>query len=116
MLENNVPLEQRIGDKLAELRMDREMTREKLAALVGVTPRHIAAIERGEKKPSLNTLERIMRMLGAPTEWLIYPELTDKSSTLDEITRMAATFTDEQQRLLIGFIHLLREQKYGEEK
>ena len=116
MLENKAPLEQRIGDKLEELRVGKGMTREKLAALVGVTPRHIAAIERGEKKPSLNALERIMRVLGAPTEWLIYPELHERNTKLDEITRMAATFTAEQQRLLIGFMHLIRDQKYGEEK
>ena len=61
-------------------------------------------------------MERILRALGGPTEWLIYPELTEKNPQLDEITHLAATFTEEQQELVIGFMRLLRKQKYGEEK
>lgn len=110
------PLDQRLGKKLEGLREEKGMTREELADQVGVMPRHISAIERGEKNPRLNTLERILRALGGPTEWLIYPELTEKNPQLEEITHLAATFTEEQQELVIGFMRLIRKQKYGEEK
>ena len=41
------------------------MTREQLADQVGLTARHIAALERGERRPTLNTMEKLLRTLGA---------------------------------------------------
>ena len=73
----NTPLEERFGEKLEELREGKNMTREQLAEQVGLTARHIAALERGERRPTLNTMEKLLRTLGAPTEWLIYPEFED---------------------------------------
>ena len=78
MSANYTPLEDRLGEKLEELRKKSGMTREALAEHIGVTPRHISALERGERKPKLNTLERIIRTLGAPTECLAYPEYDKK--------------------------------------
>ena len=43
----NTPLEERFGEKLEELREGKNMTREQLADQVGLTARHIAALERG---------------------------------------------------------------------
>ena len=47
----NTPLEERFGEKLEELREGKNMTREQLADQVGLTARHIAALERGERRP-----------------------------------------------------------------
>ena len=62
------------------------MTREQLAEQVGLTARHIAALERGERRPTLNTMEKLLRTLGAPTEWLIYPEFEEQNARLHEMT------------------------------
>ena len=108
----NTPLEERFGKKLEELRDGKNMTREQLADLVGLTARHIAALERCERRPTLNTLEKILRTLGAPTEWLIYPELEEKNPRLDEIMHTAATFSPEQQEFLLGVMRLMQTQEY----
>ena len=60
---NNTPLEERFGEKLEELREGKNMTREQLADQVGLTARHIAALERGERRPTLNTMEKLLRTL-----------------------------------------------------
>ena len=78
------------------------MTREQLADQVGLTARHIAALERGEQRPTL----------GAPTEWLIYPEFEEQNARLREISHLAATFSDEQQEFLLGIMRLMRKQKF----
>ena len=98
----NTPLEERFGEKLEELREGKNMTREQLAEQVGLTARHIAALERGERRPTLNTMEKLLRTLGAPTEWLVYPEFEDQNARLREISHLAATFSDEQQEFLLG--------------
>lgn len=78
----NTPLEERFGEKLEELREGKNMTREQLADQVGLTARHIAALERGERRPTLNTMEKLLRTLGAPTEWLVYPEFEEQNAPL----------------------------------
>ena len=75
----------------------------------------IAALERGERRPTLNTMEKLLRTLGAPTEWLVYPEFEEQNARLREISHLAATFSDEQQEFLLGMIRLMRKQKYGGE-
>ena len=108
----NTPLEERFGEKLEELREEKNRTREQLADQVGLTARHIAALERGERRPTLNTMEKLLRTLGAPTEWLIYPEIEEQNARLNEISHLAATFSDEQQGFLLGIMRLMRKQKY----
>ena len=116
MSANYTPLEDRLGEKLEELRKKSGMTREALAEHIGVTPRHISALERGERKPKLNTLERIIRTLGAPTECLAYPEYDKKDSRLTEIQHMAATFTEVQQDFLLGIMRLMQKDNNEDEK
>ena len=112
---NNTPLEERFGEKLEELREGKNMTRGQLADQVGLTARHIAALERGERRPTLNTMEKLLWTLGAPTEWLIYPEFEVQNVRLREISHLAATFSDEQLEFLLGMMRLMRKQKYGGE-
>ena len=107
----NTPLEERFGEKLEELREGKNMTREQLADQVGLTARHIAALERGERRPTLNTMEKLLRALGAPTEWLVYPEFEEQNARLREISHLAATFSDEQLEFLLGMMRLMRKQK-----
>lgn len=108
----NTPLEERFGEKLEELREGKNMTREQLADQVGLTTRHIAALERGERRPTLNTMEKLLRTLGAPTEWLVYPEFEEQNARLRGISHLAATSSDEQQEFLLGMMRLMRKQKY----
>ena len=108
----NTPLEERFGERLEELREGKNMTREQLAEQVGLTARHIAALERGERRPTINTTEKLLRKLGAPNKWLIYPEVGDQNAHLREISHLAATFSDEQQEFLLGMMRLMRKQKY----
>ena len=110
----NTPLEERFGEKLEELREGKNMTRERLAEQVGLTARHIAALERGERRPTLNTMEKLLRTLGAPNEWLICPEFEEQNARLREISHLAATFSDEQLEFLLGMMRLMRKQKYGD--
>ena len=108
----NTPLEERFGEKLEELREGKNMTREQLADQVGLTTRHIAALERGERRPTLNTMEKLLRTQGAPTEWLVYTEFEEQNARLREISHLAATFADEQQEFLLGIMRLMRKQKF----
>lgn len=52
------------GKRVAALRKEKNLTQEKLADRCGVHRTYIGAIERGEKSPTLNTVEKIAEGLG----------------------------------------------------
>ena len=78
-------------------RNDKGLTREDLAERIRKSECYVAAIERGERPPSLKTCHQIVRCLGISADKLFYPEATlDENSATREITRMAATCTSKQ--------------------
>lgn len=53
-----------VGLAIAKLRESRSMTQEVLSGLSDIGRTHLSAIERGERKPSLETIYRIANALG----------------------------------------------------
>ena len=60
-----------IGSRVRELRLRHKMTQEHLAELVDISPSFIGHIERGEKKPSLETMSRLTMVLETSMDYLI---------------------------------------------
>ena len=52
------------GRKVAAIRKEKHLTQEELADRCGVHRTYIGAVERGEKSPTLNTVEKIAEGLG----------------------------------------------------
>lgn len=52
------------GARIAELRKQRNISQEELAERCGVHRTYIGSIERGEKSPTLNTIEKFAKGLG----------------------------------------------------
>lgn len=52
------------GARIAELRRQRNISQEELAERCGVHRTYIGSIERGEKSPTLNTIEKFAKGLG----------------------------------------------------
>lgn len=48
-----------VGDVIAELRREKGISQEVLSGLADIGRTHLSAIERGERKPTLETLYRI---------------------------------------------------------
>lgn len=56
--------------KVRELRMERAMTQQQLADMVGVSSRTIISIEKGQYSPSLMLVYRMARVFGVSVEEL----------------------------------------------
>ena len=52
-----------VGETIAEFRTKKGLTQEVLSGLSDIGRTHLSAIERGERKPTLETLYRISRAL-----------------------------------------------------
>jgi transcriptional regulator with XRE-family HTH domain len=59
-------------ENLKVVRLQKGLTQSVLAEKAGITQMHYSAIERGDKNPSLETLEAILTVLDIPIEdvWL----------------------------------------------
>lgn len=52
------------GKRVAELRKEKHLSQEKLAHAGGLNRTYVGAVERGEKSPTLDTIEKIAAGLG----------------------------------------------------
>ena len=104
----------RLGNILRELREENHLTREQVADRTDIGLRHVAAIELGEKNPSVDSLYRLIRGIGVPSDRIFYPELFEKNPDLDRASRLLVSCTPKQRQLVIAFIEMLLAQKYSE--
>lgn len=108
--KKNELITDRLGSIMRELRTEKNMTREWVAEHSDIGLRHLAAIELGEKNPSVDTLFRLVRCIGAPGDCVFYPELTAIDTHTNDILRLLATCSPKQRQLIIAFIRMLKEQ------
>ncbi|MCI9625157.1 MAG: helix-turn-helix transcriptional regulator [Clostridia bacterium] len=74
----------KIGKRIKEERRKRQLTQERLAELVDVTPAFIGHIERGERSLSLITLIKISNCLGVTIDYLLSETIIPKDEGIIE--------------------------------
>lgn len=60
-----------MGRRVRERRCDRQMTQEKLAERTGISTSFVGHIERGEKKPSIETIVTLSNVLDNSLDYLL---------------------------------------------
>jgi transcriptional regulator with XRE-family HTH domain len=60
-----------VGKVIARFREEKNMTQEVLSGLADIGRTHLSAIERGERKPTLETLYRISNALNIPMSTIV---------------------------------------------
>ena len=60
-----------VGNVLAQYRKARGLSQEVLSGLAGIGRTHLSAIERGERKPTLETFFRICQAMDLPASQVI---------------------------------------------
>lgn len=56
----------KLGLRIKELRLEKGLSQEKFAEKANIHPKFIGKIERAEKKPSLDTIQKIAASLDVP--------------------------------------------------
>lgn len=70
-----ISLKSLVGAQVREVRRSRGQTQELLAEQLGVTPRYLAGIERGERNLTLDSLDSLALRLGVDVRTLlVFPE------------------------------------------
>ena len=82
-----------LGKRIRDERLIQRLTLEKLAEKIDKSINFIGQIERGEGKPSLETLVDIANALGVSVDYLLYDNI-----------KVCADDTDKE---LLGIIHMM---------
>lgn len=61
-----------VGEVIVKYRTDKGMTQEVLSGLAGIGRSHLSAIERGERKPTLETLYRLSLALDVKMSVIVH--------------------------------------------
>lgn len=86
-----------LGERLRQLRKDKGMTLQQLAAEAGVSQPFLSGLENGDKQPRLQTLESISIALDAPIHLLLDPEVRpERLVEISQIVRQVANLSPEQ--------------------
>ena len=100
---------EKLGVRVRQQRELNELTQSQLARKVAVTASFIGHIERGEKKASVETLVALCNALNVTPSLLLQDSLTDGAM------HSQLTFDEENQELMKGIMHVVREYKYRTE-
>lgn len=100
-----------IGDRIRILRTEKGISQEELAHKAGVSTSHIGKLERGEKNPSLNSIEKVINALETTFEDLfkhIQPSYGDTdNTTLSLLINKLATLSLDDQKLMLEHLDSL---------
>lgn len=61
----------KLGQRIRERRKTLDITQERLARILEVTPQHISAIEKGKRVPSLAFIIKMAKELGVSIDYLV---------------------------------------------
>ncbi|WP_193774717.1 helix-turn-helix domain-containing protein [Vallitalea guaymasensis] len=98
----------RLGSKIREQRLKKELTQEKLAEKCGISPSYIGIIERGDKKLSITTLVKIASVLDISTDYLLSDSLDISQDTrLKQVLSDVKDLKNDEMDLLINVVNTI---------
>ena len=98
-----------IGGNIQAARERAGYTQETLSELMGMTPNHLSAIERGASGISLEALQKLCRVLGVSSDRLIFGEAEPDDETLALARRLSGVrpeYRPQIERALAAILEL----------
>lgn len=105
-----------IGQAIKHAREAKKITREQLAGILRVEPRHIQAIENEGQHPSFQLFIRLITMFDISVDQYIFPDKqVDKTSLRRQVDTILDTFDDKELTVIEGTAKGLCKAKETEE-
>jgi len=99
----------RIGRKIKEIRISKNLTQEYVATIADVNVSHISNIENNRVKISLPTLVNVCNALDTTVDYILADEYKNPSSVIEqEILREVHSCTAETQEQILKIIRALK--------
>lgn len=98
----------KIGNRLKEVRLSKNLTQEYIANAINVNTSHISNIENNRVKVSLTTLVAICNVLDITVDYALSNEYISPSSALEqEILYALRTCTDDKKEKILKIIQII---------
>ena len=82
-----------------------------IAERAEISPRFLAAIESGRRKPSLDVLIRLVNAIGASFDEILAPQANTGSEIVDRIRRLVPQCSQRDQELLLALVDKMLDTK-----
>lgn len=100
---------EKIGQKLREVRISRNLTQEYIANMVDINTSHISNIENNRVKISLTTLVSVCNVLGTTVDYILADEYSYPSSALDrEILKELRSCDNKTREQILSIVRILK--------
>ena len=97
-----------IGQRIKEVRTDKQLTQEYLANMIGVNTSHVSNIETNKVKVSLTLLIQICNALDVTVDFILENEYHNPTSTLEkELLNTIKGMKKEKQETLLRIAKVL---------
>ena len=91
-----------LGRAIKIARINKQISQEKLAELVDITPTHLKHIESGHRNPSISVLFKLMRILQFSFDDLVFPEKTLPSINFQKAQLMLRECDEHQLDIIVA--------------
>lgn len=91
-----------VGERIRQLRLEKNLSQNKLAELAVISQTHLRRVERGEADITVGHLRIICDKLG-----LTLKEFFDVENSPDALSSSIANLTPKQKQLLLAFLNTL---------
>jgi len=96
-----------LGNAIRKARMDKQISQETLAELVGITPTHLKHIESEHRKPSINVLFDLVSILHISLDNLLMPEENTQKELFQTTNLLLAQCDTKQLKIVIALLEAL---------
>lgn len=110
MVNNKENALKQLGPILKSIRKEKGYSREKFAERIGITPRHLTAIENEEKKPSCEIFYAIIRSLGVSADRFLFPENLNNDEA-EEIKNLYMQCSERDKKIIHNIIDTMLNNK-----
>ncbi len=93
-------------------RKNRRITQEELAEMLGISPTHVKHMESGHRKPSIEMLFELAKILNISLDEVIFPRNgTPDNATRGKIERLLDILDEASLQFVLSVLEALREKE-----
>ena len=95
-----------LGHRIRKLRIAQHLSQASLAALIDVSTNYIGQIERGDRKPSLETLVELCNALNTSMDYMLSDSLqTQEDQLSQDILSKLSSLSSEEKKFFFNTIN-----------
>ena len=99
-----------LGNAIKEARMKQNLSQEIFAEMIGISPTHLKHIESEHRKPSIEVLFKIAKVLNMSLDNILFLQNTDTDvqRLINEINNKLYSCTENELKIILDLIYSLK--------